>query len=76
MSVFPNEDHLASWAGVCPGNNESAGKHFRGKTRKGNPLLGTRPNAGTLRSTNAIPSSAPVTTRSSPDATPNAPSSP
>ena len=40
MSVFPNEDHLASWAGVCPGNNESAGKHFRGKTRKGNPFLG------------------------------------
>ena len=26
MSVFPSEDHLASWAGMCPGNNESAGK--------------------------------------------------
>ena len=26
MNVFPTEKHLASWAGVCPGNNESAGK--------------------------------------------------
>ena len=26
MSVFPSENHLASWAGMCPGNNESAGK--------------------------------------------------
>ena len=26
MSVFPTEKHLASWAGMCPGNNESAGK--------------------------------------------------
>lgn len=26
MNVFPNEKHLASWAGMCPGNNESAGK--------------------------------------------------
>jgi transposase len=26
MEVFPNEQHLASWAGICPGNNESAGK--------------------------------------------------
>ncbi len=40
MSVFPDENHLASWAGVCTGNNESAGKRFHGKTRKGNPFLG------------------------------------
>ena len=40
MSAFPDQHHLASWAGVCPGNNESAGKHFHGKTRKGNPFLG------------------------------------
>ncbi|WP_431881898.1 transposase [Parabacteroides goldsteinii] len=26
MEAFPTEKHLASWAGVCPGNNESAGK--------------------------------------------------
>jgi transposase len=26
MSVFPTDKHLASWAGMCPGNNESAGK--------------------------------------------------
>jgi transposase len=30
---------LASWAGMCPGNNESAGKHFSGKTRKGSKWL-------------------------------------
>jgi transposase len=36
MSRFPTADHLASWAGLCPGNNESAGKHRSAKTRKGN----------------------------------------
>jgi transposase len=36
---FPSAGHLASWAGVCPGNNESAGKRMSGKTRKGNPWL-------------------------------------
>lgn len=39
MRVFPSERHLASWAGMCPGNNESAGKHKTGKTRKGNGWL-------------------------------------
>lgn len=39
MSVFPSAKHLTSWAGVCPGNNESAGKKKRGKTRKGNKTL-------------------------------------
>ena len=39
MAVFDDADHLASWAGLCPGNNESAGKRFSGKTRKGNPFL-------------------------------------
>jgi transposase len=33
MSIFPTSGHLASWAGMCPGNNESAGKHFSGRTR-------------------------------------------
>jgi len=39
MSSFPDPDHLSSWGGVCPGNNESAGKKFRSKTRKGNQHL-------------------------------------
>lgn len=39
MSRFPTHRHLASWAGVCPGNNESAGKRKSGKTRKGNRWL-------------------------------------
>jgi len=33
MSVFPTAKHLASWAGVCPGQNESAGKRKSAKTR-------------------------------------------
>jgi transposase len=41
MTVFPSEHHLASWAGICPGNNESAGKHKSGKTRKGDRWLRT-----------------------------------
>jgi transposase len=36
---FPSARHLASWAGVCPGNHESAGKRLGGKTRKGNAPL-------------------------------------
>jgi transposase len=39
MSRFPSDRHLASWAGLCPGNNESAGKRKSGKTRKGAPWL-------------------------------------
>ena len=39
MNRFPTADHLASWAGVAPGNNESAGKRRSGKTRKGNKVL-------------------------------------
>lgn len=39
MSVFPSAGHLASWAGMCPGNNESAGKRKSGKTRKGSKVL-------------------------------------
>ena len=39
MSRFPTSGHLASWAKVCPGNNESAGKRISGVTGKGNPWL-------------------------------------
>lgn len=39
MSRFPTPAHLASWAGVCPGNHESGGRRKSGKTRKGNRWL-------------------------------------
>jgi transposase len=39
MSRFPDEDHLSSWAGLSPGNEESAGKRIRGRTTKGNRWL-------------------------------------
>ncbi|MGH7207806.1 MAG: IS110 family transposase [Nitrospiraceae bacterium] len=39
MKQFPDSKHLASWAGLCPGNRESAGKHMRCGTRKGNGWL-------------------------------------
>lgn len=41
MSRFPTDAHISSWAGLCPGNNESAKKRRTGKTRKGNKLLRT-----------------------------------
>ncbi|HLJ90293.1 MAG TPA: IS110 family transposase [Candidatus Angelobacter sp.] len=39
MSPFPTDAHLASWAGMCPGSNESAGKKKSGKTTKGSRWL-------------------------------------
>lgn len=39
MAQFPDAGHLSSWAGMSPGNNESAGKHRSGKTAKGNKWL-------------------------------------
>src|SRR5262249_43175749 len=36
LTRFPTAKHLASWAGMCPGNRESGGKRLSGKTRKGN----------------------------------------
>ena len=41
MDVFPTDGHLASWAGICPGNHESAGKRKSGRTRKGSRWLRT-----------------------------------
>jgi len=39
MDQFPSARHLVSWAGLCPGNNESAGKRKSSRTRKANPWL-------------------------------------
>lgn len=39
MSQYPTAGHLASWAGMCPGNNESAGKRKTGKTAQGSKWL-------------------------------------
>ncbi|MGH2841999.1 MAG: IS110 family transposase [Solirubrobacteraceae bacterium] len=39
MSVFPTAKHLVSWAGICPGNDKSAGKRRSGKTTKGSKWL-------------------------------------
>ena len=39
MAVFPTAGHLASWAGQCPGNDQSAGKRRSGRTRKGSKHL-------------------------------------
>jgi transposase len=41
ISLFPSSAHLASWAGICPGNNESAGKRRSGQTTGGNVWLKT-----------------------------------
>jgi transposase len=39
MDAFGSPDRLASWVGVCPGNNESAGKRKSGRATKGNPYV-------------------------------------
>jgi transposase len=39
MTVFPSDRHCASWAALCPGHDESAGKRRSGKTRKGSRWL-------------------------------------
>jgi transposase len=41
LTRFPTDRHLASWAGLCPGNHQSAGKRQSGKTRKGDRWLRT-----------------------------------
>ena len=41
MSQFGGMKEIASWAGLCPGNNESAGKRKSGRTRKGNKMIKT-----------------------------------
>ena len=39
MTRFASDKHIASWAGVCPGNKQSGGKRLSGKMTKGNPYL-------------------------------------
>src|SRR5262249_26774076 len=39
MTRFPTAGHGASWAGLCPGTNESAGQRLSGRTRQANPTL-------------------------------------
>jgi len=39
MAQYPSAQHLASWAGICPGHNESGGKRMSGKIREGNRWL-------------------------------------
>jgi transposase len=39
LAPFEDAEHLAAWTGMCPGNNESAGKRYSGKTRRGSPWL-------------------------------------
>ena len=41
MTVFPDAGHLSSWAGMCPGNHQSAGKRLKGRTTKGSQWLRT-----------------------------------
>ncbi|HSR30335.1 MAG TPA: IS110 family transposase [Anaerolineae bacterium] len=41
MSQFPTANHLASWAGLAPGNHQSGGKRYSGRTTKGNKSLAT-----------------------------------
>lgn len=48
MTAFPTAGHLASWAGLCPGNHESAGKRRTGKTTKGEPMAADGAGAGGL----------------------------
>jgi transposase len=48
MARFPTAGHLASWAGMCPGNHESAGKHTSGRTRHGDSWLRAAPGQAAI----------------------------
>jgi len=50
-SRFPSAAHLASWAGQCPGNDRSAGKHHSGRTRNGSKWLGAALEEAALAAT-------------------------
>jgi transposase len=49
MTRFPTAGHLASWAGLCPGNNESAGKHLLGQDPQGLQVARDHPEPGGQR---------------------------
>jgi transposase len=51
MTIFPSAGHLASWAGRCPGNDQSAGKRRSGRTRKGSKWLGIAVEEAALAAT-------------------------
>ena len=53
MSVFPSAGNLASWAGRCPGNDQSAGKRHSGRRRKGSKFLGIALQEAALAATRA-----------------------
>src|SRR3954452_18460592 len=70
MAVFPSARHLASWAGQCPGNDQSAGKRRSGRTRKGPKWLGIAVEAA------ALPPAAPAKAPSGSPSRPRRPPSP
>lgn len=49
MRCFPTSEHLSSWAGMSPGNNESAGKHKSTLINHGNPYVNGNGNSSSAR---------------------------
>jgi hypothetical protein len=77
MTRFPSAGHLASWAGTCPGSNESAGRVKSTHTRPGNPYLKDALGAAAMAAAHSqAPTSVPSTAASPPDAGPSRPSWP
>jgi transposase len=77
VARFPSAKHLASWAGLCPGNHESGGKRLSGRTRTGNRALRrVLVQAAHAAARPAAPTSAPSTAASPPAAASSAPPSP
>ena len=66
MNIFPTAAHLASWAGTCPGSNESAGRVKSTATRPGNPYLKAALGAAALSIANTHGSYLPRSTAGSP----------